>query len=102
MIAGAMLTDALVIGSADAVLQHLNDLRADQYTALLSVLVEPAKPRSRLGQPLIPTVLSTAERLRGRSQYVQGIHNDFTRLANREYHRVRARLVRHRRERQAA
>jgi hypothetical protein len=100
-IAGAMVYDARVLGAPDAVLKHLGDLPRDQYAALLSVLIEPA-PRSGLGQPLMPTVLSAAERLRGRSQYVQGIRNDFTRLANREYHRVQTRLARARQERAEA
>ena len=69
---------------ADA-MHHLKHLPVDQWPALIAIILT-AKAPGAVGKHE-PLTMTRQERLRGHSQYVQGVRTPFTITAHREYQR---------------
>lgn len=96
--ADRMMRLAAKVGGPEAARRVLPDLEPGQLAALVGLLLRPARhgvTESR-GRPVLPTTMSDEAMRRGYSQYRQGVRNDFTITAMREYTRLNKRSERQR------
>ena len=99
-LADRMMRLAVDVGGPEAARQLLPRLDAGQLAALVGILLRPPQHGvigRRNGRPSLPVTMSPEAMRRGYSQYRQGVRNDFTITAMREYTRENKRVERVRR-----
>lgn len=93
-VARLLLSDARRVGVYEAALIHAGKVAPGQHAALVAVLLAAATPAVKCGPKPLPNQFTTADRLRGYTQYRQGIRTEFALAAAREYMRIHKRQQR--------